>query len=71
MKRDARTRSIAKALTWRIIATGTTMALVYIGTGDVSLMAHIGIADVILKLSFYYGHERAWGWIRWGVGGRG
>lgn len=63
--KDSRIRSIVKALTWRIIATSTTMALVYAGTGDVQLMAHVGIADVLLKLLFYYGHERAWGRIPW------
>lgn len=63
--KDSRIRSIVKALTWRCIATGTTMSLVYIGTGDVELMAHVGIADVIIKLFFYYVHERAWGRIPW------
>jgi len=29
-------------------------------------MAHIGIADVLIKLFFYFGHERAWGRIPWG-----
>lgn len=55
-----------KALTWRVIATGTTMSLVYIGTGDIELMAHVGIADVLIKLFFYFGHERVWGRIAWG-----
>lgn len=63
--KDSRIRSVIKALTWRVIATGTTMSLVYIGTGDVELMAHVGIADVIIKLFFYYVHERAWGRIPW------
>lgn len=63
--KDSRIRSIVKALTWRVIATGTTMSLVYIGTGDVELMAHIGAADVVLKLFFYYAHERTWGHIAW------
>lgn len=63
--KDSRIRSIVKALTWRVIATGTTMSLVYIGTGDIELMAHIGIADVVIKLFFYFIHERAWGRIAW------
>lgn len=63
--KDSRIRSIVKALTWRTIATATTMSLVYIGTGDIELMAHVGIADVFIKLFFYYGHERMWGRIPW------
>lgn len=66
--KDLRIRSVFKALTWRGIATGTTMTLVYLGTGDVELMAHIGVADVIIKLFFYFVHERAWGRIGWGRG---
>lgn len=64
--KDSRIRSVIKALTWRAVATSTTMSLVYIGTGDVELMAHVGIADVLIKLFFYFGHERIWGRIPWG-----
>jgi adenylylsulfate kinase len=63
--KDSRIRSVIKALTWRVIATSTTMSLVYLGTGDIELMAHIGIADVLIKLFFYFVHERAWGRIKW------
>lgn len=66
--KDSRIRSVVKGLTWRVIATGTTMSLVYIGTGDLTLMAHIGMADIVIKLIFYYGHERAWGRFAWGRG---
>lgn len=66
--KDSRIRSVIKALTWRAIATGTTMLLVFVGTGDIQLMAHIGIADVVIKLCFYFFHERAWGRVAWGRG---
>ena len=59
--REARWRSIVKALTWRVIATSTTMALAYIATRDLEIVAAIGAADVVIKLFFYYVHERAWG----------
>jgi len=64
--RESRTRSIIKALTWRAIATCTTMVLVYIATRDLEIMGAIGAADVFIKLIFYYTHERAWGRIKWG-----
>lgn len=64
--REARWRSISKALTWRAIATSTTMALAYAATGDLKLAGAIGIADVIIKLFFYYLHERAWGTVEAG-----
>lgn len=64
--REFRTRSIVKALTWRFIATSTTMALAYAATGDLKIAGAIGVADVIIKLFFYYVHERAWGHVEWG-----
>ena len=59
-------RSFAKAISWRAIATSTTMALVFLFTGELSLAAGIGILDVIFKLTLYYGHERLWNLIKWG-----
>lgn len=64
--REARFRSVIKALTWRFIATCTTMALVYLATQDLHVMGAVGAADVLIKLFFYYCHERAWGRISWG-----
>ena len=64
--RETRKRSILKALTWRAIATSTTMALAYAATGDMKVAGAIGAADVVIKLFFYYVHERAWGRILWG-----
>lgn len=64
--REARIRSIIKALTWRVIATCTTMGLVYVATRDLDLMAAVGAADVLIKLFFYYCHERVWGRVPWG-----
>lgn len=52
---------MVKALTWRAIATSTTMALAYVATKDLKVTAAIGTADVVIKLFFYYLHERAWG----------
>jgi uncharacterized membrane protein len=64
--REARSRSIIKSLTWRAIATSTTMALAYAATGDLKIAGAIGAADVVIKLFFYYIHERAWGRVHWG-----
>jgi len=42
------------------------MALVYLATRDLEIMGAVGAADVLIKLFFYYCHERAWGRIPWG-----
>lgn len=58
--RDKRSKSLAKAFSWRIIATVTTSVLVFIFTGHLELAFSVGIFDFILKILFYYMHERAW-----------
>lgn len=51
---------MVKAVTWRVIATTTTMLLVYIFTGELDLSLWVGFFDVFMKLAFYFLHERAW-----------
>ena len=64
--KDSRIRSFVKGITWRIIATSTGMGSAYSLTSDVEIAMATGAIDVVLKLLFYYGHERAWGRIAWG-----
>jgi uncharacterized membrane protein len=59
-------RSGAKAVTWRVIATSTTMFLVYIFTGEMDLSLGVGLFDVLIKLAFYFLHERAWDRVLYG-----
>jgi|TARA_B110000503_G_C6938855_1_gene326004 adenylylsulfate kinase len=60
----SRTRSLAKALTWRITATLTTATIAYIVTGELGTAAIIGGIEFVLKFVMYYGHERAWNAVR-------
>lgn len=64
---ETRKRSIAKTISFRIIATLTTMMLVYIFTKDIKIVGLIGILDIVLKLIIYYIHERVWSKIHWGI----
>ena len=63
---DEHRRSVLKAISWRIIATSVTMFLVYIFTGQLVLMVGVGFFDVVLKLVFYFLHERVWNRIEFG-----
>ncbi len=63
---ESHTRSVAKGITWRFIASGTTMLVVFIVTGNLELVASVGVVDVTVKILFYYLHERAWGKVHWG-----
>ena len=62
----SRMRSGLKALTWRLVATITTVSIVYILTGQLELTAVVGFYDVVLKLIFYFLHERVWNRIQYG-----
>ena len=60
----SRTRSLTKALTWRVTATVTTSLISYLVTGEVRTAMIIGGIEFALKLGIYYVHERAWILIR-------
>ena len=60
----SRTRSLAKALTWRVTATLTTTLITLIITGEVRTAMIIGGIEFALKFIIYYVHERAWNLIR-------
>lgn len=63
--KETKIRSLTKTISWRIIATLTTTTLVYMFTRNFKLSLQIGILEVILKLIFYYEHERIWNKIKW------
>ena len=59
-------RSVAKALSWRVVGTLDTLVVSYILTGRISLAASIASVDFITKLILYFFHERIWNAIKWG-----
>jgi len=65
--KETHTRSVTKGITWRIIASLTTMVLVYIFTGDLTIVVGVGFLEITAKIIFYYLHERTWGKVEWGV----
>ena len=56
----SKTRSILKAVSWRIVGTLDTMALGWIITGDPLVGVKIGALELITKFVLYYLHERVW-----------
>jgi len=62
-----RKRHLAKAITWRIVASLTTFAIGWGVTGDMHFGMAIGAADVVIKIILYYLHERAWYHSEFGV----
>jgi uncharacterized membrane protein len=59
-------RSITKSITWRTLATFTTILIVIIFTGELALALGVGLVELGEKLVLYYVHERAWDRISWG-----
>ncbi len=53
-------RVFTKTLTWRFIATATTIFVAFIFTGSLVISLEIGSVEVILKTIFYYLHEKTW-----------
>ena len=61
--RDTHLRSLLKGLTWRMLATFTTVVIAWIVVGDVTVALEIGAIEVVAKVAIYYLHERVWEWI--------
>ena len=61
-------RHLAKATTWRIIASTTTACIaLYFGLPPKAIGA-VFAADMTIKFILYYGHERLWyKYIRFGL----
>lgn len=66
MYKETNRRSIVKGISWRIVATSTTIIIVYVFFGRLDLAIAAGLIETVLKVALYWAHERAWFKIRWG-----
>lgn len=66
MFRETHARSIAKALSWRIMGTVATALLVYIFTRKLVLSLAVGGLEFVSKIGLFWLHERAWDRFRFG-----
>jgi len=57
---EKRVRSLAKTISWRIVATSTTILLVFLFTGNLVISASVGSLELLAKIVVYYVHERIW-----------
>jgi adenylylsulfate kinase len=64
--KESTVRSIVKTVSWRVLATITTIILVYLFTDEISLAFQVGMIEVFLKMLVYFFHERAWDKINFG-----
>jgi adenylylsulfate kinase len=63
---DTHSRSIAKAVSYRIFGSASTAAIVWFYSRNLSLSLGAGILDTVIKLGLYFLHERMWNHINFG-----
>ncbi|KAG5178081.1 hypothetical protein JKP88DRAFT_152568, partial [Tribonema minus] len=65
-KTDGAKRSLAKALLWRVFATGNTLICGAFLAGDLSVALKIAGSDTVFKTILFYINERMWARVEWG-----
>ena len=63
---ESHKRSIAKTISWRVVATIVTGVVTYLLTGRLDFAVTVGLADTLVKFFIYYAHERMWTRILYG-----
>jgi uncharacterized membrane protein len=58
--REPHSRSIAKAVSWRITGSLDTLILGLVFTGSLKRAGSIASAEMVTKVALYYLHERVW-----------
>lgn len=66
MYKETNSRALVKTLTYRGLGSLAMMTVIYFMTDKMELAALVGGADMIIKLTMYYLHERIWDKIKFG-----
>jgi uncharacterized membrane protein len=64
--REGHSRSLLKAVSWRITGSIDTFVISLVVTGRIGVAGTIASVEVITKIVLYYFHERVWAFVRWG-----
>jgi uncharacterized membrane protein len=59
-------RSLAKSITWRLIAIVVTFLVGFVMTGSLAFAASLSLLSNLINFILYYLHERVWLKINWG-----
>lgn len=60
MFHERHSRTIAKSITWRIIAFSSSLIILYVLTGSWELSFYHSVVIHTVKTVLYYIHERLW-----------
>jgi uncharacterized membrane protein len=64
-------RALVKTLMYRTLMVVITISVAFFFTGDTGDALSIGFVSNLIKTGTYYGYERLWDRISWGVGTTG
>jgi uncharacterized membrane protein len=62
---EAHSRSIAKAISWRVVGSLDTFFISWFVTGKLTYAGMILSIETFTKIAIYYGHEQFWAWVPW------
>jgi uncharacterized membrane protein len=63
---EAHSRSLLKAVSWRLLGSIDTFVISYFVTGRLVFAASIASVETFTKIMLFYFHERAWALVPWG-----
>jgi uncharacterized membrane protein len=63
---EAEKRSIVKTITYRLLIMTSTMVIIFLFTGSLTLTLGVTLLTSIANTLLYYFHERFWNNIYWG-----
>ncbi|MBP9771884.1 MAG: DUF2061 domain-containing protein [Candidatus Pacebacteria bacterium] len=63
---ETRTRTVAKTILWRIVATLITWGTIYWFTGEIKESIEITLIAALIGMTAYYFYERIWNSVGWG-----
>lgn len=66
MAEEKHSRSIVKAISWRVTGTVDTILISWLITREVKFALSIGFVELFTKIFLYYVHERVWNRISFG-----
>src|SRR6266581_1827775 len=66
MYHETHVRSVAKAVSWRIMGTLATSLLVFLFTRRWALSLAVGGVEFVSKIGLFWVHERVWDRLRYG-----
>ena len=64
---DSNKRHIVKTFSWRFVGTIDTVVFSWILIGNPLIGLKIGLSEIVSKMLLYYGHEKLWYKINYGL----